>query len=537
MKQLSGTDNSFLVSERKNVYNHVASLCIYDVSTAPGGKVRYKDILKHFEDRMHLSPIFRSRLAEVPFGIDRPYWVEQADVDMEFHIRHIALPAPGDWRQLMIQVARLHSRPLDRTRPMWEVYVIEGLDNIPKLPPGSFALFSKFHHAAIDGMAGAHLALQLHSNSPDGAVAADEKHAIYVDRDPSTIEYAARAVANGVGRALELSKLSAQVAGKIAEFGRTQLTQKMSGESHPVSEEDKPALGKAPHTRFNTVVSPNRVVDGFGMPLSRIKRIRTKVPGASLNDIFLAVSGGGVRKYLMSKHELPSQSLTALMPMSLRSDASAGGNAVGAATVRVRSDIADPLERLKVAHHESQIGKQMAEKLGADLLEKLLSALPSALGRLVVTKGLIPTLNMTVSNVRGSDKPLYVAGAKAMCFYPVSIPMDGLGLNVTGVSYNGVMWVSVVSCRNMLPDPAFFTQCLKEAWEELLAAADALPDPAAAAVVKKPAAAVTKAAVAKKPAPKAATVKKPVAKKAPAKVVAAKPAAAKKPAAKTARKA
>ena len=178
MKQLSGTDNSFLVSEQKNVYNHVASMCIYDVSTAPGGKVRYKDILKHFEDRMHLSPIFRSRLAEVPFGIDRPYWVEQADVDMEFHIRHIALPAPGDWRQLMIQVARLHSRPLDRTRPMWEVYVIEGLDNIPKLPPGSFALFSKFHHAAIDGMAGAHLALQLHSNTPNGAVAPDEKHAI-----------------------------------------------------------------------------------------------------------------------------------------------------------------------------------------------------------------------------------------------------------------------------------------------------------------------------------------------------------------------
>ena len=339
-------------------------------------------------------------------------------------------------------------------------------------------------------------------------------------------------MANGFGRALELSKLSAQVAGKIAEFGRTQLTQKMSGESRPVSEEDKPALGKAPHTRFNTVVSPNRVVDGFGMPLSRIKRIRTKVPGASLNDIFLAVSGGGVRKYLMSKHELPSQSLTALMPMSLRSDASAGGNAVGAATVRVRSDIADPLERLKVAHHESHIGKQMAEKLGADLLEKLLSTLPSALGRLVITKGLIPTLNMTVSNVRGSDKPLYVAGAKAMCFYPVSIPMDGLGLNVTGVSYNGVMWVSVVSCRNMLPDPAFFTECLKEAWEELLAAADALPDPAGAAPTKKQV-----AAVAKKPAPKTAAVKKPAAKKTLAKVVISKPAAVKKPATKAAKKA
>ncbi|MBK9521027.1 MAG: wax ester/triacylglycerol synthase family O-acyltransferase [Rhodocyclaceae bacterium] len=535
MKQLSGTDNSFLVSERKNVYNHVASLCIYDVSTAPGGKVRYKDILKHFEERMHVNPIFRSRLAEVPFGLDRPYWVEQADVDMEFHVRHIALPAPGDWRQLMIQVARLHSRPLDRTRPMWEVYVIEGLDNIPKLPPGSFALFSKFHHASVDGMAGAHLALQLHSTSPTGDAPTAAKHAIYVDREPSTIEFAARAVANNLGRVVQLGKLSAQVAGKVAEFGREQLTQKMKNDAPPRRDEDKPATGKAPHTRFNTLVSPNRVVDGFGMPLSRIKRVRTKIPGASLNDVFLAVSGGGVRKYLMSKHELPSQSLTALMPMALRTDASAGGNAVGAATVRVRSDIADPLERLNVAHHEAQLGKYMAEKLGADLLEKVLSALPSNLGRLIVAKGLIPTLNMTVSNVRGPDKPLYVAGAKAMCFYPVSIPMDGLGLNVTGVSYNGVMWVSVVSCRNMLPDPAFFVECLKDAWEELLAAADALPDPTGTSE-KKASQTPVKRAVGKNTVTKHAPVKKPIAKRTPTKLPATKRPVAKKPAAKTRKK-
>ncbi len=513
MKQLSGTDNSFLVSERKNVFNHVASLCIYDVSTAPGGKVRYKDILQHFEDRMHLNPIFRSRLAEVPFGLDRPYWVEQADVDMEFHIRHIALPEPGDWRQLMIQVARLHSRPLDRTRPMWEVYVIEGLDNIPKLPPGSFALFSKFHHASVDGMAGAHLAIQLHSNSPNNEAPNNEKHAIYVDRDPSTLEYAARAVVNGVNRAIELGKLSAKVTGKVAEYGREQLTQARGNADQSLSDDDKPATGKAPHTRFSALVSPNRVVDGFGMPLSRIKRVRAKIPEASLNDIFLAVAGGGVRKYLLSKHELPSQSLTALMPMSLRTDASAGGNAVGAATVRVRSDIEDPLERLHVAHHEAILGKNQAEKLGTDLLEKILSTLPSTVGRLIVSKGLIPTLNMTVSNVRGPDKPLYVAGAKAMCFYPVSIPMDGLGLNVTGVSYNGVMWVSVVSCRNMLPDPAFFTQCLKAAWEEILAAADALPG-SGAAPEKKVAPVPKKVAVAKKAVVKTGAVKKPAITKA-----------------------
>ena len=521
MKQLSGSDNQFLVSERNNVYNHVASLCIYDVSTAPGGKVRYKDILKHFEDRMHVNPIFHRRLAQVPFGLDRPYWVDQGEVDMEFHVRHIALPAPGDWRQLMIQVARLHSRPLDRTRPMWEAYVIEGLDNIPKLPPGSFALFCKFHHASVDGMAGVHLALQLHSTSPQGDPVSEAKKTIYVDRDPSTVEYVARAVTNSFGRAIEIGKLSAQVANKVAVFGREQFLQSMNNTAPERREEDKPATGKAPATRFNTVVSPNRVVDGFGMPLSRIKRVREKVSGASLNDIFLAVAGGGVRKYLQSKHELPAQSLTALMPMSLRTDATAGGNAIGAATVRVRSDIADPLERLHSAHHEAQLGKHQAEKLGADLLEKVLGALPSALGRLIVTKGLIPTLNMTVSNVRGPDKPLYIAGAKAMCFYPVSIPVDGLGLNVTGVSYNGVMWVSVVSCRSMLPDPGYFVECLKEAWEEILAAADALPGnpvaPAKKATPKKTTPPRKNAATVKKSPAKASAVVKVATKKVAAK--------------------
>ena len=293
--------------------------------------------------------------------------------------------------------------------------------------------------------------------------------AMYVDRDPSPIEYLSRAVTNGLGRVVEVGKLSVEIASKLASIGIGQFTEARGRADGDQS--NKPVSGPAPATRFNATLSPHRVVDGFGMPLSRIKRVRAKVPSASLNDIFLAVSGGGVRKYLESKGELPEESLRALMPMSLRSDASAGGNAVGAGTVRVGSDIADPLDRLRVAHHEAQMGKQQAEKLGADTLDKLLSALPSALGTMIVYKVLIPTLNMTVSNVRGPDKPLYVAGAKAMCFYPVSVPTDGLALNITGVSYNGVMWVSVVCCRKMMPDPGFFADCLRKSFDGLVQAA------------------------------------------------------------------
>lgn len=520
MKQLSGSDNIFLISEDKNVYNHVALMMIYDVSTAPGGKVRFKDILKHFDERMQLHPIFRHRLAMVPFGIDRPYWVAEKDIDVEYHIRHIALPKPGDWRQLMIQIARLHSRPLDRSRPLWEAYVIEGLDNIPKLPAGSFAMFMKFHHASVDGMAGIHLATQMHSLTPDVVAASNELQTVYVDRDPSTVEYVSRALSNGVNRVLETSKLSTRLLSKVAEIGSEKLR---DGSLKGMASQ----LGtlKAPPTRFNHPISAHRVFDGFGMPLSRIKRVRDKVPGATLNDIFLAVAGGAVRKYLQSKGELPERSLVALMPMSLRSDASAGGNAVGAASVRVCSDIEDPLERLRAAHHAAQDGKAQAEKLGADLFSRIMDALPGSVGNLILNKVILPTLNMTVSNVRGPDQPLYMAGAKAMCFYPVSVPTDGCGLNLTGVSYNRVMWLSMVSCRQMIPDPGFFTACMKEAWDELLAAADALPEPSARAAEpaaeKKPAKAVKTAK-----APKAAA-----AAKAPQAPAAAKPAAAaKKPA-------
>ena len=155
MKQLAGIDNFFLKSETGQVYNHVASLGIYDPSTAPSGKVRFKEILEHFKKRLHVSPVFTSRLVTPPLGMDRPYWIGDPKIDVEFHIRHIALPKPGDWRQLMIQVARLHSRSLDKSKPLWEAYIIEGLNHVPGIVPGSFALYIKFHHAAVDGEGGA----------------------------------------------------------------------------------------------------------------------------------------------------------------------------------------------------------------------------------------------------------------------------------------------------------------------------------------------------------------------------------------------
>ena len=166
MQQLSGMDASFVYLETPSAPMHVAGLSIYDPSTAPGGKVTFKGILANFQERIHLARTFRQKMVQVPMNLDHPYWVEDKDFDLEFHVRHIALPKPGDWRQLCILAARLHSRMLDLSRPLWETYVIEGLDNVEGVPPGSFALLQKTHHAAIDGMSGMEMTSAIHDLTP-----------------------------------------------------------------------------------------------------------------------------------------------------------------------------------------------------------------------------------------------------------------------------------------------------------------------------------------------------------------------------------
>jgi diacylglycerol O-acyltransferase len=212
VKQLSGMDNMFLHLEHGNQYMHVAGLGIYDPSTAPGGFVRFRDILKFFESRLDTNPVFRRRLVTVPLDLDRPYWIEDADVDVEFHVRHIALPQPGDWRQLCIQVARIHSRPLDRSKPLWEAYVIEGLDNIPGIPKGSFAFYTKFHHATIDGEGGTEVMKAIHSFSPVEAIEEPVQRTRFRDREPSPIELYTRALVNNVQRVPRVARFSLQTA-------------------------------------------------------------------------------------------------------------------------------------------------------------------------------------------------------------------------------------------------------------------------------------------------------------------------------------
>jgi WS/DGAT/MGAT family acyltransferase len=477
MEQLSGSDSYWLYTERGNVYNHVAALGIYDPSTAPGGKVRFKDLLRYFGGQVEQHRIFRRRLVAVPHGFDRPYWIDDPDLDLEFHIRHVALPQPGDWRQLMIQVARIHSRPLDRSRPLWEIYVIEGLDRIAGLPPGSFALFLKFHHAAVDGEAAAELLRAVHAPTAD-VDASHHRHAtLYAERDPTTVELYSRAVAHGLGRAAGISSLYAKTLTRFVGITVDQVVRKLGVGGHDGHEgAPLPAFLRAPLTRFNRRVSANRVVEAVALPLDSLQRARAKLDGATINDLFLGIVGGALRKYLLSKDELPSASLMALMPMSVRQAGRASpGNQVGGVPVAVHSDIADPVARVRAVQHDAQAAKRSTEALGRGFLQSLMDELPGIATEKLARYYVYPQLNVTVSNIRGPEATLYVAGARLVHFYPVSIATDYVGLNHTGFSYNGVMWISAVACRNMVPDPGFYADCLRESFAELMAAVDALP--------------------------------------------------------------
>jgi WS/DGAT/MGAT family acyltransferase len=467
MQQLSGTDTSFLTVERGNNYSHVGALALYDPATAPGGEVRFKDILAHFDVRMHCNPFFRRRLVETPLGIDRPYWIDTADFDVEFHVRHIALPEPGDWRQLMIQVARLHARPLDRGRPLWEIYVIGGLNHIPGLPPGCFALFYKMHHAAVDGMASLHVISQMHAENPDPVKRSEKPEAIITDREPGLMEMGSKAIFNQGRRTAALSRLAAGSAFKLAKsagdiaFGERHIGDLINN------------LAPAPKTHFSGKVSPHRVAEGVGLPLDAFKALRGKVKGITINDIFLAVVSGAMRRYLLVHHELPDESLVTMMPVSLRANASAGGNAVGAARTSLHTDIEDPLERLQ-ACHDSAMAQRGEGSILNNEMPVLTDNLPGALTGWLVHR-MAPSMNTVVSNVRGPAQAQYLAGAELQRLYPISIPTDSIGINHTAVSYAGYMWVGVVACRDMLPDPDFYAQCIRDSFNELLQAADIKP--------------------------------------------------------------
>lgn len=483
MEQLQGMDASFVAMETRNSPMHIGSLLIYDPSTAPGGFVRFKDILAFYESRMKLSKTMRQRLVKVPLSIDYPYWIEDPEFDLEYHVRHVALPKPGDWRQLCIQAARIFARPLDLTRPPWEFTVVEGLDNIPGVPKGCFAMVTKVHHAAIDGMSGIDLMEALHTLTPDEPP------------PPGPDTWRADAPPNPLGLFLKgyanawLNPIRQIDVARKAMPGLFRAVKGLANRDFDLD----PAV-QTPRTRFNTKLSPNRVVEGRAFDLKDIKALRDLSPGAKVNDVFLAIIGGALRQYLSAKNDLPAESMTAMAPISVRSEGEKNsmGNQVSAMLVPLGSHIADPAERLRYVHAQTGKSKAMTEAIGARQMTEMSKVSPAlfmALGaRLYTSLGIAdvmkPVMNTVVTNVPGPPVPIYSAGAKLLHMQGLLCLTDGMGIGHVVQSYCTQATVGFTADRKLMPDPEFYAQCIQDSFDALMAAQAA----AAAAPVTKAAA-------------------------------------------------
>ncbi|MXP31784.1 wax ester/triacylglycerol synthase family O-acyltransferase [Erythrobacter jejuensis] len=516
-------DASFVALETPTSPMHIGSILIYNPETAPGGFVRFKDILGFFESRMQLSKTIRQRLVRVPFELDYPYWIEDPDFDLEYHVRHVALPKPGDWRQMCIQAARIFARPLDLTRPPWEFTVVEGLDNIPGVTPGSFAMVTKVHHAAIDGMSGIDLMEAMHTLDPNEAApnAPDEWKP---EKIPNPIELLGKSYLSALTNPMKQLEVAAKAAPGLANAIKGLATQDFKVSSDMI----------APRSRFNRKISSGRVVEGRSVPLADIKAIRALVPGAKVNDVFLAIVGGALHRYLTEKDDLPKATLTAMAPISVRSKGEKGdmGNQVAAMVAPLGTHMEDPLERLQFVHDKTVNSKAMTDAMGArnmTEMSKVSPALFMALGAQLYTRlGLAnrvgPPFSTVVTNVPGPPIPIYSSGARLESMMGLVCLTDGMGLGHVVQSYTDEATISFTACRKLLPDPEFYIQCIQNSFEEYRDLAKAVAE----GTVQAPA---SKASVKKTPAKKAAarksTAKRPAAKKAPAKKAAAKKTAAK----------
>lgn len=451
MKHLTGMDASFLHLESPEMPMHVGSMQILDLPPGYDGDF-YEDAKRYLGERMHLADVFQRKLELMPFELANPVWVEEEDLDLDYHVRHVILPRPGTKAQLERYVARLHSSLLDRSRPLWEIYIIEGLET------GQVVLYNKMHHATVDGQAGVAVTKALLTPTPTPDPVKKPRSRKHLQRaQVGMAELAAAGASNAV---TQLVKLVRALPTTVRTLG---------GIFYPVSEEDgKRHLTmpkgwiRAPRTQFNVAVTNQRSFAARSLPLAEIKAM-AKATGASLNDVVLGLCAGALRRYLKDYDGLPAQPLVAAVPVSLREAGNTDTtNQVTMMLVSLATDVADPLERLRVIHESANVGKKLTGSIRAAIpmdypsfgAPWLLSGLASLYGRSRLADRLPPIVNVAISNVPGPQFPLYFAGAKLAEWYPVSIPGHGVALNMTVQSYNGALEIGLTACRRAVPDVA-----------------------------------------------------------------------------------
>lgn len=471
MNHLSGMDASFLHLETPEMPMHVGSLQIADLPEAYSGDY-YEDVKRWMATRMHLASVFQRKLALMPFDLANPVWVDDEDVDLDYHVRHVILPRPGTLEQLEKYVARLHSSLLDRSRPLWEIYVIEGLNT------GQVAIYNKMHHAAIDGQAGVAIAKALLSDSAEPAPIKPPRPRPRTNQyQLGVAELAGAAISNALTQYIKLFKSLPVVVRAVASV------------IYPVSETDgKRHLGLpegfalGPKTPLNVAITNQRSFAARSLPLAAVK-LMAKRSGASLNDVVLAICAGALKRYLADHDCVPTKPLIAGVPVSLREAGNTDpNNQVSMMMVNLATTTEDPIERLMAINASSNVGKKLQLSVKGAMptdfpslgVPWLMSGLVSLYGRSRLANRLPPIANVAISNVPGPQFPLYFAGAKLAGFFPVSIPGHGIALNMTVQSYNGSLEVGLTACRRALPDVADLADYVVEEHHKLKALIEAL---------------------------------------------------------------
>ncbi len=465
MKQLTGLDATFLYLETGTNFGHVSGLAIYERPDDPDFDP-FLAARQMVESQLDQIEPFRRRVVEVPFGIDRPYWIEDPDFDLDFHLRHLSLPDPGDDEQLGAQVARIIGRPCDRSRPLWELYVIEGLAS------GDFAVLTKLHHATVDGAAGALLTTMMLDDVPDAPLPVPGELP-EPDRVPGDGQLFLRSLGSMVRRPDRVIRIQLRLAQELAQAARAEGAGQILGavrkmvtgsRSRPRHDRDSaPAVPQttAPRTPFNQMISPHRRVAFRSVSLDRIKEVKNAA-GATVNDVVMAACAGGLRTYLADRDELPDEPLVGMVPVSIRTgdESEPWTNRVSGLFCALPTHLDDPLERMSFVHAAMAEAKADWDLLPADTMVDLAQMAPPALAEraarvaaaLRIVDRLNPPMNLTISNVPGPREPLYLRGARMRHYIPISTITDGGALNITVQSYVDTMDFGLVADRDIVPD-------------------------------------------------------------------------------------
>jgi WS/DGAT/MGAT family acyltransferase len=492
MKQLSGMDVTFLNMETPTTFGHVASLNLFD-ATGPGGDRPLETTRQVFVDRLGALPPLRRRLVGVPLGLDLPYWVDDPNFDIDFHVRHHAVAPPGTPEQLSEAISRIHSRPLDRSRPLWELYVIEGVDE-----GRLFATFTKVHHATVDGAAGAIMLASLLDTEPDpppvevqpwtpDEIPTDQELLRrtlieYIRMPEKAIRLTTRAIRelagasrNGGLRAL-VDLVAQPIPGPVGHFMRRRLR----GVDHEVDDPPQLPLTTAPRTPWNASIGPHRRFAYTTLALEDAKAVR-RAMDCTFNDVVMALCSGTLRRYLDKHGALPDDPLIAGVPISVRTGAEVDTyqNRVSMLFADLATNEPDPAARLARIKASMDKAKSSFRTIPAETLQDFTQFAPPAIAaramrmvsRLRIADRTAPPFNLVISNVPGPSFPLYSGGAELKHFYPVSICTDGQGLNITVQSYNGSLDFGFIADRDLVPDVWTLTDLIHESMAELLALA------------------------------------------------------------------